>query len=498
VTDPTGPTVDYLAPQAGKDLGRRAARGTAVTLLGQWSGFVLQMVSTVVLARLLTPRDYGIVAGVLVLTGLAELLKDLGLGAATVQRRELSAGQLNALFWLNTALGAVTATLVAGAAPLVAAFYSTPEATAVTVALAVPFLFSGLSVQHQALLSRTLQFAALARIDLASRAVGLTAAVAAAAAGAGYWALVASPLVTAAVRAAGLWRTCRWRPGRPAWADDMRSLLGFGGWTSLFGLVNYFARNADNALIGRYSGTADLGIYSRAYQLLLLPVQQINAPVSRVALPTLSRLQDSPDRYRQFYATALTAITFVALPLIALMAVLAGEVVDILLGDDWRAAADVFQVLAIAGVTHPIAHANGWLYQSMGNVRRQALWGIASRAVIVAGFVAGLPWGPYGVAVGYAVVNWLLLLPGFAIAARGTPVSMGDIGRAVWRPSLVGAATLATSVVTQLAVSARAGTWVTTLATGLVAVATYAAVVALWPAARRQWRGLVEIARSAR
>jgi O-antigen/teichoic acid export membrane protein len=498
VGGPDAPS-DYLrAEVAGPGLGRRAARGTAVTLLGQWSGFVLQTLSTIVLARLLTPRDYGIVAGVLVLTGLAELLKDLGLGAATVQRRNLSGAQLNALFWVNTGLGLFTAGVVAASAPLVAAFYDQPESRLVTVVLAVPFVFSGLSVQHQALLSRTLQFAALARNDVASRAVGLTAAIVAAAAGAGYWALVVGPLVTAVVRFALLWLACRWRPSRPAWAEDMRSLLGFGGWTSMFSFVNYFSRNADNALIGRYWGADDLGIYSRAYQLLLLPIQQINGPVSRVALPTLSRLQDDPERYRRFYSTALTAITFVSLPAMALMAVLAEEIVTTLLGDHWVRAAAIFQVLAIAGITHPVGHANGWLYQTTGNVRRQALWGLGSRSLTVAAFLAGLPWGPYGVAVGYAVANFVLLVPGFALATRGTPVSMTDIVRAIWRPAAIGAATYAVAWTTHTIISDRSALPVTIAATLAVAAATYALAIVCWPSARGQWGQLSGILRSAR
>ena len=489
--------MDYLSGAAAAGLGRRAARGTAITLLGQWSGFVVQALSTVVLARLLTPEDYGIVAGVLVLTGLAELLKDLGLGAATVQRQDLTARQLNSLFWVNTGLGGVIAAAVVASAPLVADFYDSPESLHVTMVLAVPFLFSGISVQHQALLSRTMQFRGLATIDLTSRAAGLCVAIAMAALGAGYWALVAAPIVAAILRCVQLWWTCAWRPSHPGWAPDMRSLLGFGGWTSAFGIINYVARNADNALIGRQWGAVELGIYSRAYQLLLLPLQQINAPVSRVALPTLSRLQDQPDRYRKYYQTAMTAVAYVALPAVALMAVLATEIVLVMLGEQWLEAAPIFQVLAAAGLAQTLGHPNGWLYQTTGHVRQQAVWGLISRSIMVVAFAFGVQWGPYGVAVAYAVTMTVLMVPSFALACRGTPVSLRDIGVAVWRPTLVGAVTYAASWLVHRWIEPHLGTVAILAITGAVGAATYAGAVMLWPAARAQWRALVGLVQQA-
>ena len=488
---------DYLRDVTTDGLGTTAARGTAVTLLGQWAGFLLHMSSTIVLARLLAPRDYGIVAGVLALTGLAELLKDLGLGAATIQRRKITAEQLNALFWVNAALGIVIAGVIALAAPLVADFYGEADTELVTVVLAVPFVFSGISVQHQALLSRTLQFRRLTVIDLESRAAGLTAAIGLAALGSGYWALVAGAVVTAIVRCLQLWWNCRWRPGRPRWAKDMRSLLTFGGWTSLFGVVNYASRNADNVLIGRYFGAAQLGFYSRAYQLLLLPIQQINGPLSRVALPTLSRLQDEPLRFCRYYQTALSGIAFVALPGIALMAVLADEIVSVLLGPRWSQAAPIFQVLAVAGAMQTLGHANGWLYQTTGRARAQALWGVASRALIIAAFVAGLPWGPYGVAVAYAVVTSALLVPGFALASMHTPVSLSHILTAAWRPAVTSVVTCAVAFLVRAPLAPKLSDAAVLVLTCAAAVIVYGFTVLAWPGARHQWLELAAIVRQA-
>jgi PST family polysaccharide transporter len=275
----------------------------------------------------------------------------------------------------------------------------------------------------------------------------------------------------------------------------MRPLLGFGGWTSMFGIVNYVSRNADNALIGRYEGAADLGVYSRAYQLLLLPLQQVNAPLARVAIPTLSRLQDEPARYRRFYETAMAAIAYVTLPLVAVLAVLADEIVVVLLGTQWREAAPIFQVLAFAGIGMTLGQANGWLYQTTGHARRQALSGLVSRGITVASFVVGIRWGAYGVAVAFTVSTTLLTIPSFALATLGAPVSMRGIGRAIWRPAVVAVATYAVASLLHHALDPHVGSFLVLVGTCLGTLAAYAAMVAAWPAARAHWREIAALLR---
>lgn len=487
---------DYLSDSPSAGLRRQVARGTLITLAGQWAGLVVQLASTVLLARLLNASDYGVVAGVVAITGFAEMLKDLGLGGATVQNRHITAAQVNTLFWINTVLGAVFMIVVAASAPLVASFYGDADAAPVTVALALPFLLGGLSVQHTALLNRALEFRLLTTTELSSRVVGLGFAVVLGLAGAGYWALVANTLSGTVVRTVLLWRACSWRPGQPAWASGIRPMLSFGGYLSGFNILNYASRNADNIFIGWYWGTGTLGLYSRAYQLLLLPLQQINTPLSRVAVPALSQLQDQKERYRRYYQTALSAIALVAAPLVVLMAVTAEEIVAIMLGPRWHAAGPIFQVLAFAGITQTVSYANGWLYQTTGRARRQFYWALISRSITIGVFAATVHLGVYRLAVAYAVVNTALLFPGLAWATRGSPVSMGDVGRAVWRPALIVAVMgLAAGVVHR-----RVDDWPDLLAGGacvLTGAAAYAACLAVWPAARAQWWTVASIVREA-
>ncbi|NHC14408.1 lipopolysaccharide biosynthesis protein [Motilibacter deserti] len=422
-------------------LGRRAARGLVVTMGGQWGRLVLQTASTAVLARLLLPGDFGLVAMVVAVTGLAEQVKDLGLAAATVQRDKLEDRQVTGLFWVNAALGAVLAAVVAACAPLVAAFYGRPELTGLTLVLALGFVAGGLSVQHAALLQRRLRFGALATSETGAFAIGVVAAVTAAAAGAGYWSLAVLPLASAWARTVLLWAFCRWRPGRPRRDAGIRELLSFGGGVSTFNLLNYVSRNADNVLIGKVSGATSLGLYSRAYTLLLLPLQQLNGPLASVAVPVLSILRGEPAKYRAFYRSAVGGLALVGMPLVVLLVVCAPEVIAVLLGPGWDGAVPIFRALGLAGVVHVVGNTNGWIYVSWGSTGRMARWALVSRPLMVVSIAIGLPWGPLGVAVSYAVGQLVLAVPGFANAVRGTPLTLGDVGGAVWRPAALAAVT---------------------------------------------------------
>lgn len=473
----------------------RATRGVALTLGAQWARFVLQVGSTAVLARLLTPADYGLVGMVLALTVLAELVKDLGLSAATVQRKEITHQEVSNLFWINAGFGLVLSLLAIAASPLIAAFYGRDELVAITIALSASFLFGGLAVQHQALILRRMRFGAVGLIEVIATAGAAGAAILAASQDAGYWALVVFYLVLPFLRMTGFWVASPWRPSRYERATPVKPMITFGGNVSVFNILNYLARNLDNVLIGRFRGPTELGLYNRAYQLLLLPLQQINQPVANVAIPTLSFLQDDHPRYRSYYRTAVSAIAFVAMPLVVLLAALSNEIVRVLLGDQWLESARIFQVLAFAGLAQTVANTNGWIYVSTGRTGRMAVWALISRPIVMASFVIGLPWGAYGVAVSYTICSLLLVVPSFAVAAHGSPIDLADIGRATWRAITLSAATFVVARALREILS-DAGPFPTLLACGVAGAATYAAAAWCWPGARAQVTSLVQLVHS--
>lgn len=476
-------------------LAQRAGRGVAVTLAGQWTKFALQLASTMILARLLTPRDYGLVGMVLILVGFAELLKDLGLSAATIQRKTITDAQVNALFWVNVVLGVVIAGALAAAAPAIAAFYGRPELVGVVRGLAAVFVFSGLAAQHQALLNRWMRFNTLAAVEVGSMASGAVLAVAAAWAGAGYWALVVFHVAQPFVRMVLVWQRNEWRPGRPGRAEGLRSLLSFGGHLSAFRTVSFVSLRADHVLIGRYLGAGSLGLYSKAYQLVLQPQRQLQAPLARVAVPTLSRLQDDPDRYRRYFATALTAVAFLIMPLMATVSAAARDVVLVVFGSQWVEATPIFRVLAIAGVPHMLNATTRWLFVSMGRMRQQLLVGVAVYPLYVLAFAAGLPWGAYGVAVAFTLASTASMVPLFVVAMWGTCVGPSDVVRGVWRPALLSVAAYGAASLVQQTLEGQPLV-LSLLGTVAAAGAVFGGGLLAWPGAQRQGRELLDVART--
>jgi O-antigen/teichoic acid export membrane protein len=408
----TNRKVDHLrTDDVRADLGARAARGGAVAVVSQGLRFGLMLATTAVLGRLLTPQDYGLVGMVTIVMGFVALFKDMGLAAATIQREELTEQEVSTLFWVNLGFSAAVAVATAALAPLVAWFFAEPRLTAVTATYAVGFIFGGLAVQHEALLRRRMRFAALAGAGLTSLVVNAAATVAMAWAGFGYWALVYGQLVLGLSYAVCLWAVCGWRPRRPGRLSAVRPMLAFGRDLTGFTVVNYFSRNLDNLLIGRVWGAAQLGFYAKAYQLLLLPLDQVIEPVNAVAVPALSRLNGEPERYRLAYLRLLEKIAMVTMPLMAFMVVTSDWIVGVVLGPQWGESALIFSILGAAGVVQPVASTAGWLFVTQGRTREMLRWGLIGPPLLVLFIVAGLPWGAAGVAASYAVGYLCVVAP---------------------------------------------------------------------------------------
>jgi O-antigen/teichoic acid export membrane protein len=425
-----------------KNLKRRSVRGGAVTILAQASKFVIKLGSTAVLARLLVPEDYGLIGMATVIIGFVEYFKDLGLSAATIQRAKITHQQVSTLFWINVAVGCLVALVVALLAPVVALIYQEPRLQKITLCLAINFVFSGLTVQHQALLQRQMQFSSLAKIEIIALMSGIVGSIVAAYYGAGYWSLVILQLLTVVSNAIGVWFFCSWRPTLPSRDADIGSMLSFGRDLTGFNILNYFSRNLDNFLIGRVWGAQQLGLYAKAYQLVLLPINQINVPVDRVALPALSRLQNDPERYQKYYARAILVITFLGMPLVMFLFVCADKVILLLLGKDWLDAIPIFQFLIPAAFIGTFNMATGWVYQSLNRNDRQLRWGIFSSLLNVIIFLIAIKWGALGVAAAYGLSRIVIVAPAIAYCYQGTWLKLTDFVSTIFLPTFgsIGAA----------------------------------------------------------
>src|SRR6266436_4820621 len=286
-------TTDHL--QA--DLKGRSVRGGLVNLTSQGAQFLIQSTATIVLARLLTPADFGLVAMVATVTSLGQAFADLGLSEATIQRKEINDDQVSVLFWINVAIGLGLTLLTVALAPVLAKFYRDPRLINITLLLSLTFLIGGLRVQPDALLKRQMRFSSLAVRDVASYGLAVPVAITMAWRGASYWALVALPLTLNLTQMALSWLMVNWRPGLPRRDAHVGSMIAFGGNVAASYFLINVSRSADNVLIGWYWGAGPLGLYSRAYNLLMLPVRLLSASAVSVAIPAFSRTQDDQEHF---------------------------------------------------------------------------------------------------------------------------------------------------------------------------------------------------------
>lgn len=433
----------------GGSIRRRSVQGGVMLLLAQVAKTGIGVVGIAVLARLLTPRDFGLLAMVTTLTRLVDLFTDLGLAMATIQRKTINQDEVSFLFWTNLALGALVSLVTLAAAPLLAWFYGEPILTPITCALASAFVMTATGVQHGALLRRQLRLQSLAGARIVAAFLSTCVGVGAAVWGMGYWSLVASNLSAALILTVILWGMCDWRPSWPGpRPESWRSLLRFGGHITGSRVAAFLGRNLDNVLIGKVWGDEALAFYIKAYQLLMLPVQQLIGPLGDVVIPALSRLQGNPDAFQAFYYRTLRVLSLVTMPVTVGLAVASDEVILLVLGPQWHRASAIFLFLVPAAFVNTLNGASGWIWISLNQTDRQLRWAMAVLPVTLLSFAIGVVWGPEGVAVAFSIVQVTLRYVGLSYCYRGVPfMHLRDLRAAMWRPAFAsitaGAAVLA-------------------------------------------------------
>lgn len=393
-------SVDHLHA----DLKGRSVRGGTLSLVAQVAQVLVQSVATIVLARLLTPADFGLVAMVTSITAIATGFADLGLTEATIQRRHISHRQVSTLFWINTGMGLILTLITAAMAPVLAWFYKEPRLVGITLVISVSFLIGGLRGQHNALLKRQMRFTSVAIRDITAALVAVPVAVILAMKGFGYWAIVSLPLTLNTAQLLITWWMVKWRPGLPHHDPEVRSLVSFGGNVAASYVVFNWLRNADNVLIGWYWGAAPLGYYSRAFNLLTMALSQVTGPVSSVALPALSRVHSDPELFAKYYLRITNLIGWVVAGLFSFLFVAAKPIIVITLGPKWIAAAPVFQLLALSALGQMLLESTLWLFISRGESARLLKLLLVISPLMIGSFAAGLPFG----------INWVAFaLSGF-------------------------------------------------------------------------------------
>jgi O-antigen/teichoic acid export membrane protein len=406
----------------------RAVSSAFVTIMAQGAQFVLTLGSTMILARLLTPEDFGLFAMVTTVMGFLRVFKDAGLSTATVQREEITHAQVSNLFWINVAMSGSISLILAAGAPIVAWFYHEPRLTPITLILSCTFVLSGLTIQHTALLRRQMRFKAIAFIQVWSMLIGIVVGVGMAWLKPNYWALVGGNLATVAAAVVLTWLAIPWRPQVPARRSGIRPLVSFGANLATGDFICSFARGADGLLIGRFYGPDSVGLYTRAGALISRPMDQFLSPISFVFVPVLSRVQAQPERYRRTFLQVYEAMALASCLFTGLLFALAHPLTLVVLGPKWERAAVIFAVFTIGAFGGPLAVAANWLFASQGRGKDWLFLGSLLSGIAVASFIAGLPFGPVGVAIAYCAGGLMVGLPvHYYFAGRRGPVTTTDL-----------------------------------------------------------------------
>jgi PST family polysaccharide transporter len=460
-------------------LDNRIALGGPVTMVAQVGKLAVRVASTVVLARLLTPADYGVFGMAVVIYGLFMVGRELGLTAAGIQKVNLSSDEASALFWLQVASGFILAVLLAVAGFPAAAFYGEPVLRPVMAVMAIGLVCSSFGLQFRVQLVREMRYPAIATIEVTALLVSSLLGIGAAAAGLGYWSLVVVQVGLEALMAVGFWLWSNWRPGAWPSKPELRWLIRFAAGVTGFNYSNYLSSFCDQFLIGRWFGSVALGLYGRAWQLAMLPASTMLGPLTGWMMHALSRLRDHPDEFRHLYRTVVGGFAHLCCPLAALLAVAPEQCLRVFLGPQWTAAAPLLRLLALGVFLEPLAFADVWVLLGIAHSRRLFVWSSIKAALLLVALLVARVEGLQAAAAAVALVAIVTQIAGIRIVSAVSCITPGDVVRAFWRPTVM--------AVSAGALLAAAKGWLPSdpgLITGFVVL--YAAVVLCWADARAE------------
>lgn len=396
-------------------LQRQTIAGMQWTTLSTLAVTVLQLATIVVLTRFLVPDDFGLMSILMIVIGFAQAFMDMGISNAIIQRQSVTHEQLSSLYWLNLASGLVIALIVIAAAPLIAHFYAEPRMTEMLWVLSSVFVIVGLGNQYRVLSQKALEFAFMARIEVAAAAVSFLVAVMLAAQGAGVYALIAAMIAQALVSSMCYLLTGLYRHHRPALLyrhDELKGFFSFGLFQMGEKSINYLSANIDNILIGKFLGMQALGFYNLAWQLCIFPVQKINPIVNKVAFPVYARLQDDPAQLQLYYARFLQAVALITVPLLTFLFYFPAETVRVLYGPGWEQTASLIALLSFVGIFKALGNPAGSVFLALGRADIGFWWNLAWLLTVGAALYAVLISSPH---LGSVVWALLFLVAGFGV-----------------------------------------------------------------------------------
>lgn len=401
-----------------------ASRWVVSSVAVQFVKALLLFGSQIVLARLLSPSDFGVVAMCAPIFGVCALFNDLGLSQAVIQRPHLSEDDSNNAFWINLTLGCVLALMLLVLAPGVAAFYNEQRVAGVLAALSLLIIVNSLSFQQVALMHRRMQPVPILLIDVAPVVANVVASITAARLNYGYWALVIGQLAHTFTAGVLAWTLSPFRPAWPRALSRSLPLMKFGAHLTGLSIASFAATSLSPLVIGRLFGAWEVGLFDRGYRLVNMSLIQFLTPLSRIAETSLARLHADPNRYRQAHLQFSEALILFLTPGLLCLALMPDYAVEVLYGKEWTTASAIVGWFAAASLLAPAGAAASWLFVSQGRTREMLRYGLVGQLLSVLSLALGLRWGPAGVAASAAIFS--LPIQGVMVwgATRNGPVSL--------------------------------------------------------------------------
>lgn len=411
-----------------------ASSGVKWCSVSQFGRQGMQILTTIILARLLSASDFGLTNMAMVVCGFVGIFKDLGTSAAIIQRKNITEEMISSIFWTNVIFGSLAMVILFIAAPIVAKFYSEPRLIPILEVLSFTFIISSFGTTHQAILEREMEFQKLAKAEIWAITMGSFTGVGTALLGAGVWSLVYQSLAVVVATTVLLWVSSSWRPKFIIYWTEIKSVCNYSLNLTGFNIFNYFARNADNLLIGKFLGAQNLGYYSLAYRFMLYPIQSISGVIGRVTFPIYSQIQNENERFKNAYLKVVGTISLITFPMMLGLIVLSEHLVLTLFGSQWSQVNLLLKILAPVGMVQSLVTTVGAIYQAKGRTDWLLRWGIGSGLLATIAFAIGIHWGIIGVATAYSVISLLLIYPNFAIPFRLINLEFRRLGEVIWRP----------------------------------------------------------------
>ncbi len=477
-----GSTAGLVADEDPDGFRKRAVMGTLYTGIAQAIRIPLTFAMQIILGRILLPEQFGIVAMATPVIVLIEIFTNLGLAQAVVQREKITQADLTSIYWVSLAGATLMLILVVLLSPLIAAMYGQPSVRGIVIVLALQMPIAAIAGHASALMARQMRFGAIAIVDVTGTVVIFVAAIGSAMAGAGSWSIVIGTVAGTLTRAILDRQLSGFRPGRPAWSAAAGEMLAFGGKLQSVSLLNYVSNYSNTVVIGILMGARTLGLFDRSFALVLRPIASVTLPVTRVAVPLLSRVRGDPARYGAAFSALLQGVVLIAMPGLITASLLARDVVMMLVGTNWIAMVPMFSAISIAAIFQAFSGASSWLFESQNRAGEQIAVACWSGVLMILSLLCGLPFGAVGVAISYAIFAPFFHGMYLWVATRTGPVTRAMAGRTIY-PLLIAAAGAALGA--WLVDRFVSGLYVRVVLGGIAAYAMAACLLMTFPEGRR-------------